>query len=189
MEYVAMAGIAVSAYGQYQSGKFQRDMYNEQAKQAEMQAKQKSIEYEQQAVNVLNDTLRSVASINASAGSANLDPFSGSIANLTTYALASGYSDFTTLSRSQQINQDMGSYQAGIYRASGKMAYQTGIYNAIGTLSMGAMQSQSIGGPGGGNPGGGGTTGGGMTSSYTPTSTAPPSTGTVSAPTYYSSYK
>jgi hypothetical protein len=163
MQYVAAAGTAIAAYGQYQAGKFQRDMYNQQAQQAEMEAKQRAIEYEQKALNVLDDTLRSVASINAAAGSANLDPFSGSIANLTSYALSSGYKDFTTLTRGSEITQDMGSYQAGIYRASGKMAYQTGVYNAIGTLAMGAAQSGSTGPS---NPGGGEGFGGSGSQGY-----------------------
>lgn len=156
MEYVAVAGAVVTGYGQYQAGKFQRDMYNRQADEAEMQAKQRSLEYEQKAVNTLDETLRSVASINAYAGSANIDPFSGSVANLTTYALASGYKDFNTLQRGQQINKAMGSYQAGIYRASGKMAYQTGVFQAVGTAMGSAGQINSIGPSGGSTTGGGG---------------------------------
>lgn len=185
MEYVAAAGTIVTAYGQYQAGKFQRDMYNEQARQAEMEAKQRAIEYEQKALNVLNATLRSVASVNASAASANLDPFSGSIANLTSYALSSGYKDFTTLSRGSQITEDMGSYQAGIYTAAGKMAYKTGVYNAIGTLTNAAMQSGSIGPS---NPGGGGTTGGGTSGGSSAYYSSGSGSNSVSAPTYYSTY-
>ena len=165
MEYVAVAATVVSAIGQVRAGQAQQEMYNAQARQAELEAKQKSLEYEQKAVNVLDQTLRSVASINAYSGAANLDPFSGSINNLSQYALSSGYKDLVTLSRGNEINKDMASFQSGIYKQAGKVAAQAGMFNAIGTLGMGAMSYSSIAPS---NPGTGATN---MTS-YNPSSPA-----------------
>tara|TARA_R100001015_G_C4633816_1_gene199280 strand:+ start:1483 stop:2046 length:564 start_codon:yes stop_codon:yes gene_type:complete len=186
MEYVAAAAVVVGAFGQYQAGKAQQDMYNAQAQQAELEAKQRALQYEQKAVNTLDATLRSVASINAYSGAANLDPFSGSVNNLANYALSSGFKDLNTLNRGMEIDSNMASYQSGIYRTAGNVAAQAGMFNAIGTLGMGAMQYQAIA-PSGPGPGGGTTTGGGtITSAYSPPSG--PSSGVVSTPSYYGGY-
>ena len=144
MQYVAIVGSVMSAYGQYKQGQYMKEYYRQQAQMAEIEATAQSLQYEQKAVDSLDKTLRTMSAINARAGSANLDPFSGSIGNLTSYALSAGYKDYTTAEKSSRTALSMGAYQAGIHREAGKQAYQQGIYSAMGTLGQGAMQYKAL---------------------------------------------
>ena len=90
MEVVAIAATAVSAFGQIQAGKAQQAMYESQAVWNNIQAENDAIAYEQQGVNALKKTLKTMATITARAAAGNLNPFAGSIGGKSSFAGATG---------------------------------------------------------------------------------------------------
>lgn len=143
--YFAVGSSIISAVGSFRQGQASQDNYNAQAQQAEVQARERSLEYQRRANKSLDESIVNMARINARAGSANLDPYSGSIGRLSSYALDQGYADYNTYNRSSDITTASGQYQAGILRQAGKTARRTGIYEAVGTLGNTAMQFADIG--------------------------------------------
>jgi len=143
--YIAGASSIISAVGSFRQGQASQDNYNAQAQQAQVQARERSLEYQRRANKSLDESIVNMARINARAGSANLDPFSGSIGRLSSFALDQGYADYNTYNRSSDITTASGQYQAGILRQAGQTAKRTGIYEAVGTLGNTAMQFASVG--------------------------------------------
>lgn len=143
--FFAVGSSIISAVGSIRQGQATQDNYNAQADQQQVQANERSLEYQRRANRSLDESITNMARINARSGSANLDPFSGSIGRLSSYALDQGYADYNTYNRSSDITQASGQYQAGILRQAGKTARRTGIYEAIGTFGNTAMGFADIG--------------------------------------------
>ena len=146
MEVVAIAATAVSAFGQIQAGKAQQAMYESQAVWNNIQAENDAIAYEQQGVNALKKTLKTMATITARAAAGNLNPFAGSIGNLQDQVLNEGYTDFNIHRISDDTRRKTGAFQSNIYKAAGKSAAQQGVFGAIGTVGGAALTYGAIGG-------------------------------------------
>ena len=145
MEVIAIASAAVSAIGQYKAGQAAQAQYRSQAAWNEIQAENDAIQYEQQGVNALRRTLRTVSAINARAAAGNINPWSGSTGNLQEQVLHEGYTDFN-ISKSNALTRRLtGQFQSNIYKAAGKSAYQQGVFGALSTVGKAGAQYMQIG--------------------------------------------
>lgn len=135
-----------SAVGAFASGSQQQAMYDAQAKQAQLRAQAEELKYKQQGVAVLQKTNMTAAAIAARAGAGSVDPFSGSAADLTSYAFGQGFGEFNLTQSNAALAREQGVYQAGIYRMMGQQAYTAGIAKGVGSIFSGLMSASSIGG-------------------------------------------
>lgn len=168
---IVMGGSALlSAYGTYQQGKAENELYKAkaadtmvQARSQIIQARQQEIAHRQEGVRVLEQVKRNQATINARAAAGSLDPFSGSIGNLMTVNLDQGFQDFTMTRDSRFISQQNQNIiggtarrQAEMYRRAGRQAQRSATFQALAGLGMSAAGMSGVGGPmpGGPMPGG-----------------------------------
>ena len=146
MEAIAIGSAVVGAFGQYKAGKAQQAMYRSQAMWTAIQGEQDAIQFEQQGVNTLKKTLRTMSTITARAAAGNINPWAGSVGNLQDHVLNEGYIDFG-ISRMNASNKRFTSeFQANTYVAAGKSAYQQGVFGAITTLGTAAGSYGQLGG-------------------------------------------
>jgi len=117
-----------------------------QATQARLQAKQESLKYKEQGVAVLNNILRTQSAITARAGAGSIDPFSGSAANLSRYALAEGVKEMYTIQDNELITLRGGEMQAGQYMRQARGVMQAGLMGAAFGIAE-AKFAPKIGGP------------------------------------------
>ena len=78
MEAIAIGSAVVGAFGDYKAGKAQQEMYRSQAAWSAIQGETDALNYEQQGVNALKKTLRTVSTITARAAAGNINPWAGS---------------------------------------------------------------------------------------------------------------
>ena len=152
---IAAGAGAVSAYGQYQSGKSQQRIYQAQAQQEEIRGRTEAIRARAEGVKTLDSIRRTMATINARGAAGAIDPMSGSAGSLQSFALREGYTEFDISQENAKLASASAGFQANIYRASGATAKQAGLYQAIGTIGSAAASYGLMGGPG---IGGGGST-------------------------------
>ena len=155
MEVIAVASAVVGAVGQYKAGQAQQAMYKSQAVWNNIQAEQDALAYEQEGVNALKKTLKTVATITARGAAGNLNPWAGSTGNLQDNVLNEGFTDFNIATMNASNRRKTGEYQSGIFRAAGKSAYQQGIFGAVATIGGAAATYGSIGSKPSGGGGGG----------------------------------
>lgn len=158
LPFIALAGSAVSAYGQVQAGKAAAKGLGQQAAMAQVQAKGEALKYKKAGVDTLKRIVQTGATLNARAAAGGIDPLSGSADALRQYASSEGAQEYFVTSDNQIIAREGGALQASLYRRQGKAAYRAGLFGAVGTLA-GAARSfskigsaptpdQSLGGPG-----------------------------------------
>ena len=87
LPFIAVAGAAVSAFGQMQAGRAAAKGFGQQAAMAELQGRAEALKYRQQGVATMDRVLRTRATINARAGAGAIDPFSGSALGLQNFFL------------------------------------------------------------------------------------------------------
>jgi len=146
MSAVGSIASVASAVGAFASGGQQQAMYDAQAKQAQLRAQAEELKYKQQGVAVLQKTNMTAAAIAARAGAGSVDPFSGSAADLTSYAFGAGFGEFNLTKSNAELAHEQGVVQAGIYRMMGQQAYTAGIAKGVGSIFSGLMSASSIGG-------------------------------------------
>lgn len=158
MMAMAVAGLAlaaVSAVGQYKSGKAQESMYKSQANMAEFEGRSKAIQYKQQGVKALDGLVRANAQVNAAAGAGLVKvDLTGSAGTVMNANRRIGITDWNTAKRNATMATEMAGMQANIYRSAGKTAARSGLYSAIGTMGSGMLMFGMMGGLGGGAAGG-----------------------------------
>ena len=132
----------VSAVGDIQAGRAQRQQYNLQAQQTEVESQRKAIQYQQRSNDVLRRRMQANAAIAARAYAGGVDPFSGSpdivrAANDT----ASGR-EYARLLEDADAALRGGMLQAELYREAGATAKRTSQFRAATKLfSAGASLS------------------------------------------------
>lgn len=141
---VALAG--VQGIMKMQAARTQAKGLAAQATMARLQAKQESLKYKQQGVNVLENILRTSAAITARAGAGGIDPFTGSAANLARYALSKGVQELYTVQDNELITIRGGEMQAGQYMAQAKGLMQGAMMSAAFGVA-GAALKPDPGGP------------------------------------------
>jgi hypothetical protein len=150
---IPLAVSAVQAVGAIQKGRTQAAQFEGQARSLEVQAqftrfnaKQQSLKDKARAVQELEKTLQTLASINAAAGAGNVDPFSGNAFGLKTRALDVGGTNFALADNNRAITQLLGEQQANLQlfqasqaRAAGKAAKRAGLTSALFSIGGGVF--------------------------------------------------
>lgn len=143
MAQFAMAG--VSAIMQFRAGQAQKQMYNAQAAQAQLQGRAKAIEAKQKALRVLqnlNETLATTVA-RSSTGGGVVNSLS-----LQNYAMSEGTREYYTAKDNSVLAIGQANHQAGIYKAAGKQAMLGAVASAAGTLGQGYYNQSQVGWPG-----------------------------------------
>lgn len=144
---------AATASMQYRAGKQAARGYALQATQARIEARQMSLQYKKQSVDVMKNILATQATVVARAGAGGIDPFSGNAGTLQNYALATGVNELYTIKDNQVLALAGGELQAKQYLIQGRAARLQANAQALGTLAAGvAMTTQVMPGKSGGTP-------------------------------------
>tara|TARA_B000000532_G_scaffold80562_1_gene64224 strand:+ start:268 stop:744 length:477 start_codon:yes stop_codon:yes gene_type:complete len=128
MMIAATVASAGATFMQYQAtvdaGKAERQLYEAKAYEAKIQGRKDALNYKEQGIKVLQDINKTMATVNARAGSGNMNPYAtGDTSDiLMGYTLREGVNDFTIARDNSTIAQQMGNYQAANYRVAGKNA-------------------------------------------------------------------
>jgi len=148
LPFIALGASALSAVAGLKSGQATAGGLRSQATQARMQAKGEELKYKQQGVAVLDNILRTQATLNARAGAGSIDPFSGSANALQQYALAQGAKENYTTMDNAIIAVRSGELQAQEYESAARSAMSQARMGAIMSLAQGAFNYAMLGGPG-----------------------------------------
>jgi len=125
MFFQAAAGLA-----KIQAARAQAKGLAAQATQARVEARSKALEYKKQGVEVLDNILRTNATIVARAGAGGIDAFSGSALALQRYAEAKGADEFYMSDEGFDITIAGGEAQAQQYIAQGKAGIRSAVVGA-----------------------------------------------------------
>ena len=141
---------AVSAYGQYKSGKAQEAYYKAQANQIQLKGRIEAAKAKQQGTKALNEANEAMALTTARAAAGGVNPFASdsSPLNITFKNLSAGVTDFITAKDNAFNIKSMSELQAENYRQAGRNAARAGTMSALMTIGSGAMTMGKIGGPG-----------------------------------------
>lgn len=142
-----LAVSAASAVSQMQAARSQARGLAAQATMARIQAKQESLKYKAQGVQVMDNILRTQAAIVARAGSGGIDPFSGSALRLAKYAAAKGVQELYTVQDNELITIRGGEMQAQQYMQQAKSTMKAGMIGAAVSFGTTAYNVGMIGGP------------------------------------------
>jgi hypothetical protein len=142
-----LAVSAASAVSQMQAARSQARGLAAQATMARIQAKQESLKYKAQGVQVMDNILRTQAAIVARAGSGGIDPFSGSALRLAKYAAAKGVQELYTVQDNEIITIRGGEMQAAQYMQQAKSTMKAGMIGAAVSFGTTAYNVGMIGGP------------------------------------------
>lgn len=144
---IAIAGAAISAYGQIQAGKARAKGLAQQAALEKVRARGEAIKYQRQGIESLKGIVRTNATLNARAAAGGIDPFSGSAAGLARFSESEGSKEFVITEDNQIIAREGGSIQAQLYMDQAKQAKRGALFAAAGTLlSAAGSASGTMGG-------------------------------------------
>jgi len=142
-----LAASAASSMSQMMAARSQARGLAAQATMARIQAKQESLKYKAQGVQVMDNILRTQAAIVARAGSGGIDPFSGSALKLAKYAAAKGVQEMYTVQDNELITIRGGEMQAAQYMQQAKSTMKAGMIGAFTSFGTTAYNVGMIGGP------------------------------------------
>jgi hypothetical protein len=143
--YILLAGTVVTTL---QAGKAEAKGIAAQATMQRMQAKTEELRYKEQGVAVLDNILRTQASITARAAAGGIDPFSGSAGALNQYAMAKGAQELYTTQESGIIALRTGEMRAGVSMTQAKAAMSAARARAFTQVASFAAGQQQLGGAG-----------------------------------------
>jgi len=143
---MGMVSTVFSAFMQMQAGAAAARGYAQQATMQRMQAKTDELRYREQGVAVLDNILRTQASITARAAAGGIDPFSGSAKSLNQYAMAKGAQELYTARESGIIALRTGDMRAKVSLSQAKSAKMVALAGAASTIGSYAAGQEKLGG-------------------------------------------
>jgi hypothetical protein len=155
MEYAVLAAAGLSAVNQYQTGKFQKTMYNLQAQQEELKGRADALRFNQQALAILETQRRTTAALVARSASAGVDPFTGSPMDVDRWNAYQAGEEYNILDENADIAIAGGLARSQSLQAAGDQALRSAKIGALTTLAMGAYSYSQLSTPGGAGIGGG----------------------------------
>lgn len=144
MAMIAVAGAGMSAYGQYQSGKYQSDIARENAKTAEYQGEYAARIGAIDEQNYLAKVRGVLGAQRARLGAAGVDPNTGTPLDMQTDTLQFGARDALTI-RNNAAREAWG-YRVEAVNSleQGRLARSEAQYGAASTLLTGGAQAYGI---------------------------------------------
>lgn len=151
MAAVSFAGSLLSAKATMDAGKAQRYMYDAQARQAEIKARQDAVQYKEQGVAVLRERNKQIASAMAKGGASgfNFTEAGNPIDVLNKQTRYNATKDFMIARDNAAMAVAMGTFQANNLRTAGRNAQQTAKLQAFGQVLQGAGDAATVYGSGG----------------------------------------
>lgn len=116
-----------------------------QATQERVEARSEALKYKQQGIAVLDNILRTEATIIAKAGAGNIDPFSGSAMALRYANMAKGADEFFLTKEGATIVTAQGEAQAQQYLSQGRAAVQAATMSAVLGAGMKGYEVKQFG--------------------------------------------
>ena len=141
---IALAGTGVSALTAYQSGQMQAMGMRLQASQAELQGRQNALNYNRQALTVLNRQQQIAATVRARAASGGLDPFTGSPLSIQQVDMMKAQNEAQIAQDNAQMAVYGGLSQSQSLQAAATGAEFIGTIGAIGTGVRGVSAYSDI---------------------------------------------
>ena len=154
MSWAAAAAIAggLQAVSSIQQGKYQKAMYNIQAKQAELQGRQNALNYSKQALGVLEDQRRMAGTLVARSAAGGIDPFSGSPMTVDQWNAFKAGDEYNLGLENADMAIAGGLAQSQSLQAAGKQAMKSAYLNAAISIAQGAASYGQLSTPGAGAP-------------------------------------
>jgi hypothetical protein len=142
---LSLGGSLFSGVAQYGAAQQQAAAYELQATNALIQGNQQAQEYQKQGIAVLNRTIETNALINARGGAGGIDPFSGSAATLSDYAMSKGVDEFNWARSNSEMAILSGQANQAAYLSAASGARSMGMFNLIGSGLLGATRLKALG--------------------------------------------
>ena len=150
MAWAAAVAAGLQAVSAIKQGQYQKAMYNIQAKQAELQGRQKALNYSKQALNVLEAQRRMAGTLVARSAAGGIDPFSGSPMTVDQWNAYQAGDEYNLGLENADMAIAGGLAQSQSLRAAGKQAMQTAYLNAAMSVAQGAYMYNTLSTPAGG---------------------------------------
>ena len=144
----ALLGLGgLEAFASYQAGRAQAKGLAAQSTMARLQARQEALKYKQQGVAVLDNILRTKATLTAKAGAGSIDAFSGSAAALSKNVMAQGAQELYTVRNNELIAIRGGEMQAGLYMSQATSAMRAGLLSGLASFGQAYATKTLLGTP------------------------------------------
>lgn len=155
MTWAVAAAVAsgLQAVSSIQQGKYQKAMYNIQAKQAELQGRQNALNYSRQALGVLENQRRMASSLVARGAAGGIDPFSGSPMTVDQWNAFKAGEEYNLGLENADMAIAGGLAQSQSLQAAGKQAMKSAYMNAAISVAQGAYMYNSLSVPSGSGTG------------------------------------
>jgi hypothetical protein len=148
MEIAMAAAIGLKAYGQVEQGKMQQMSFRLQASQAELQGRQNALNYNRQALQVLQRQEGLAATVRARASAGGVDPFTGSPLSIQQVDMMKAQGE-AQIARDNAQNAIYGGLaQSQSLQAAGSAARYMANLNALTTIVSGATMMGNTATPG-----------------------------------------
>jgi len=142
---IAITLQVVSAAGSIKAGQDRNKMYQMQAKQAEVEADRRAVQYELQANDILRRTNQANAAVVARGFAGGIQGFEGSAGLIQAVNNTRGGKEFAFALQNADTAQRGGLIQASLYRGAGQIAEQAGYFDAFGKLGSAGMSYAKLG--------------------------------------------
>ena len=147
MAVAAAVAAGLQAVSAIKQGQFQKAMYNIQAKQAELQGRQKALNYSKQALDVLETQRRMAGTLVARSAAGGIDPFSGSPMTVDQWNAFRSGEEYNLGLENADMAIAGGLAQSQSLRAAGKQAMQNAYFSAAASVAMGAYNYNALSTP------------------------------------------
>jgi len=137
----------VSGVGALATGMAQAKAMEIQSTNALIQGNQQAMNYQRQAIQVMNRTMETEAAINARGAAGGIDPFSGSAGALSEYALNKGLDEYNWAQQNVEMARLGGAANAAAYRDAASSYMMQGVFGLSAGLLGGFQKYKSVGEP------------------------------------------
>jgi hypothetical protein len=144
---IGLLSSVASAVGGFAASSAQAQAMETQSTNALIQGNQQAMNYQRQAIQVMNRTLETTALINARGAAGGIDPFSGSAGALSEYALNKGLDEYAWAQENVQMARLGAQANQAAYKDAASSYRTQGAFALAGGLLGGVQKFGAIGGP------------------------------------------
>jgi hypothetical protein len=148
MQYAALIAGGLKAVSSIQQGRYQKAMYNIQAKQAELQGRQNALNYSRQALDVLETQRKAASTLVARGAAGGIDPFSGSPMTVDQWNAYQAGKEYNLGLENADMAIAGGLAQSQSLQAAGKQAMKTAYLNAAISMASAGADYNKLSTPG-----------------------------------------
>jgi hypothetical protein len=140
----ALAVGGLQAISAIQQGRYQKAMYNVQAKQAELQGRQNALNYSRQALDVLENQRRMAGTLISRSAAGGIDPFSGSPMTVDQWNAYQAGDEYNLGIENADMAIAGGLAQSQSLQAAGKQAMKTAYFDAAMSVGEGLIKYKML---------------------------------------------